>query len=247
MTAIGTRFLALVAGWLIVLSGALAIDPPAPPAKEQPIPFEQEEVPSAPAKLVAVDLWVVTLRMPKDVVQEDQIGPVLRQAENSPTVIGSRDDARKLLDRLKDQGAVQRLQKSRIATLSGHKGQVLRGDKVPMITGMTTTTFGQTNNIQFQQVGSSVQLVPTVINGDEIRVELNYERSDVVNSADVVLARPNEGEPTPAQDVTSQTFTTTSTLKSGEAALVALLSDTDEGNTTLFILSASIAGRGVPE
>jgi hypothetical protein len=229
MIVTGTRIFAFVACWLVWNSAASAIDAPAPPAEGNSISAKEMEESAAPAKFVALDLWVVTLRMPKDVVQEDQLGPLLARVENLPTVIGDRDDARKLLDRLKDQGAVRRLQTFRMSTLSGHKGQILRGDRLPMITGMTTTTFGQTNNIQFQEAGTSVQLTPTVVNVDEIRVELNYERSDVVNSADVVLARPNEGEPTPAQDVTSQTFTTTSTLKSGEAALVALLSDTDEG------------------
>jgi hypothetical protein len=58
-----------------------------------------------------------------------------------------------------------------------------------------------------------------------------------------VLARPKDGEPTPAQNVTNLTFTTTATLKSGEAVLISLASDTEEENSNLLILSAAIVGH----
>ncbi len=240
MITISFRALVFVACGLLWFPATRAAEPPAPAAVEVAVSAVE---PAASSQLVALDLWVVTLRMPKDVAQEDQFGPLLARVENLPTVIGGRDAARKLLDRLKDQGAVRQLQTFRMSTLSGHKGYMLRGERTPTIIGMSQSDFGQTNSIQYLQTGTIVQWTPTVVNAQEIQVDISYERSDVVNSGDVAIAQPKDGEPTPAQSVPSLTITTAATLKSGEAAIVSLASDTEQENSTLLILSTAMVGQ----
>ena len=74
---------------------------------------------SGPSAAVAMEVWVVTLRRPRDINEEDRFGKVVNAAADLPADLGDRGDVRKLLDQWEEQGAVQRLEHFRASSRSG--------------------------------------------------------------------------------------------------------------------------------
>lgn len=194
----------------------------------------------APEAMVELDLWAVTLRGESS-VKDEPAKPLMSRLANLPTPIGGREEVQKLLGHLQQQGVVQRLQSFRVTTLSGQESTVVCGERAAVVIGTTISDFGRTNNIQYQQIGTVLKLLPLLLEQGEVSVDLNYERSDLAKS-DVAIAQPANGEAIHAKNVPSVTAATRAKMSSGEAVVVLLSSDTKRNTAELIILSATIVG-----
>lgn len=195
-----------------------------------------------PAAALQLDLWAVTLRGERGDADEP-VKPLMSRLANLSTPIGDRDEVQKLLGRLQEQGVVRRLQSFRVTTLSGQESTVVCGERVAVVMGTTISDRGRTNNIQYQQIGIALKLLPAMIEKDEVSVDLSYERSDLAKS-DVVIAQPANGETVHAKNLPSLTVATRAKVGSGKAVVVLLSTDTKQNTAELIILSATIVGAG---
>lgn len=196
----------------------------------------------APAEMVQLDLWAVTLRVESGAADEPA-KPLMTRLANLSTPIGSRDEVQKLLGRLQEQGVVRRLQSFRVTTLSGQESTVVCGERAAVVIGTTISDRGRTNNIQYQQIGTVLKLLPAMVEKDEVSVDLSYERSDLANS-DVVIAQPANGETVHAKNLPSVTAATRAKMGSGKAVVVLSSSDIKRNTAELIILSATVVGTG---
>lgn len=191
-------------------------------------------------EMVQLDLWALTLRNKSGAVDEPA-DPSLTRLTSLTNGIGSRDDVQTLLERLQDEGVVQRLQSFRVTTVSGQESTVVCGERAAIVTGTTITDFGRTNNLQYQQVGTALKLLPAIVEKDEVSVDVSYERSDTSKS-DVAIAQPKDGETVQAKNMPSVTVATRAKMNSGKAVVVLLASDSKRNAAELIILSATIVG-----
>jgi len=190
--------------------------------------------------MVQIDLWAVTL-LSEGVAADEPAKPLLSRLANLTTPIGGRDDAQKLLGRLQEQGVVRRLQSFRATTVNGQESTVVCGERAAAIIGTTLSDRGRTNNIQYQQIGTALKLLPVVIEEGQISVDVSYERSDLAKS-DIVIAQPSGGETVRAKSLPTVTVATRAKLASGKAMVVFLSSDTKRKTAELILLSATIVG-----
>src|SRR5262249_5201352 len=76
------------------------------------------------------------------------------------------------------------LSRPQIMALDGQPGYVLVGQRVPTITSVSLNNFGQTNNVQYQQVGIIMQVVPRISPDGLVVMQLSTEKSDVAPEAE---------------------------------------------------------------
>ncbi len=193
-----------------------------------------------PAEQISLDLWIVTLGNDDEDADGEELDRLIARASNLPTVIGRLDDVRALLNRLTERKAIRAIQEYRLTTLDRSLTNVLCGERVPQITGVTLSDRGRTNNIMLQQVGTAVELTPMIGDDDMIRVRVSIEKSGLEQSHDVTIAVPSKGKAVYASKVTSASVKTSVSLESGGAVLVAQITDSKKVKSELVILSATV-------
>jgi hypothetical protein len=195
---------------------------------------------SAQPAAVAMEVWVVTLRKPRDVNEEDRFGKVLKEAANLPADLGDRGDVGKLLDQWEALGAVRRLEHFRATSRSGQGVLVVPTEQAPMIVGTSITQFGKTNNIQLRQIGTSLKLKPKVVGEHGIDVDVEYENTELFDSESVNLAELKDGDPEPAVGTKGASIQSVVPVANGHAMLVTLVNDSAQQSPRLVVVAAEL-------
>ncbi len=206
-----------------------------------------------PKDLIALNLWVLTIDLPRAKAADDITASLVQRANDLPTVIGSRDDVRVLIGKLTVAGVLVRSREYRVTAVSGQPVSIQSGGNMPLVTasqvmggGRGGGGGGRVNSISYQTVGTTIQFQPRVIAGGNIDVTLNYNSSEQEEARNVAIAEGDDGNRLPATRTVTQQLQVTSRVKPGAAVLVQsdILAEPNNDaagvRTQLIVLGASI-------
>jgi general secretion pathway protein D len=149
------------------------------------------------------------------------------------------------LNAMKTAGVVNTLASPRIRARNKEKAKVLIGSRLPVITsGVTSIGAGaattQTSNVQYLDVGLTLEVQPTVHLDSDVAIKVNLEVSSVLKQ--VTIAQTN----TIAYEIGTRNANTLLRLKDGETQILAGLiqnSDTRNANTIPGLGDIPLLGR----
>jgi type II secretory pathway component GspD/PulD (secretin) len=143
----------------------------------------------------------------------------------------SSDAVSVLLRALQEKRRVEVLSRPQLMALDGQTGYVQVGQDVPTVTGVNQTTFGQTNTINYRQVGLILQVLPRISPDGLIVMQINANKSQVSNDAGIPISVSTGGQVVTAPRIdVSQAITTISAL-SGQTVILGGLLETTKAET----------------
>ncbi len=126
-----------------------------------------------------------------------------------------------LLRALQEKRRLEVLSRPQIMALDGQPGYILVGQRVPTITGVSLTTFGQTNDILYQQVGIIMQVTPRISPDGLVVMHLTTEKSEVGPEAEgIPISVSASGAVVRAPRINATTADTTVSALSGQTVVL---------------------------
>ncbi len=142
---------------------------------------------------------------------------------NPSTILISGSSLKAGLDLTKTTSLGNVLASPRIRAKNKEKAKILIGDRVPVITQGTTSTVGgafSTSNVQYLEVGLSLDVTPTIHLDGNVGIKLGLEVSSITDTVNVGS--------TTAYKIGTRNANTTLELKDGETQVLAgLIQDSD--------------------
>jgi general secretion pathway protein D len=148
------------------------------------------------------------------------------------------------LNAMKQAGAVNTLARPRIRARNKEKAKILIGSRLPVITNGVTSVGGGsastiTSNVQYLDVGLTLEVQPTVHLDSDVAIKVNLEVSSVLKQV-----QTNSG--TIAYEIGTRNANTLLRLKDGETQILAGLiqdSDTKTANSIPGLGDIPVLGR----
>lgn len=113
------------------------------------------------------------------------------------------------------------LSRPQIMTLDNQEAYVQVGQSVPQVSGVTLTTVGQTNNVQYQDVGVILRVVPRISPDGLVVMLIDAERSDVGAEADgIPISTSATGQVIRAPRINRTLAQTTVSAGSGQTVIL---------------------------
>lgn len=125
-----------------------------------------------------------------------------------------------LLRALQESRRLEVLSRPQITTLDGKPGRVQVGASVPTVQGVTLTQFGQTNNIQYQDVGIILEVQPRISVDGQVVMNVLAEKSELGPLAGGVVISVIEGSEVRAAQINKTVATTTVSAASGQTIVL---------------------------
>jgi len=126
-----------------------------------------------------------------------------------------------LLRALQEKRRLEVLSRPQIMAMDGQSGYILVGQRVPTITGVSLTTFGQTNDILYQQVGIIMQVTPRISPDGLVVMQLSTEKSEVGPEAEgIPISVSAGGQIVRAPRINATTAVTTVSALSGQTVVL---------------------------
>ena len=137
------------------------------------------------------------------------------------------------VDLLKTVGATNVLSSPRIRARNKEKAKILVGNRLPVVTSGTSATVGgafSTSNVQYIEVGLTLEVQPTIHNDGSVAIKVQLEVSSILKQISVPIGN---GGTTLAYQVGTRNANTLLQLKDGETQVLAgLIQDSDQTNST---------------
>jgi type II secretory pathway component GspD/PulD (secretin) len=196
---------------------------------------------------VVLTVWELSVANSAENKKADEKANLAWRMDNLPTEFASSSDVRKFIQELRDAGRVRSLRELRLSALDGQNASVQVGTNKPQVTGSNYSPRGRANSVTFRQIGTTIEARPSVDSEKRIRVQFEYNMSDLQKSSDVTLVDEGDGKTLFADEIVTRQFKTTARLKNGAASVVRCDSSiapgdkSDAGRTELIILSGAIA------
>ncbi|HET6412535.1 MAG TPA: secretin N-terminal domain-containing protein [Anaeromyxobacter sp.] len=143
-------------------------------------------------------------------------------------------------------GVTNVLSTPRIRARNKEKAKILIGNRLPVVTSGTSATTGgtfATSNVQYLDVGLTLEVQPTVHNDGEVAIKVAFEISSIVKTITVPIGN---GGTTLAYEIGTRNANTLLELNDGETQVLAgLIQDSDQRNMTglPFLSELPILGR----
>jgi general secretion pathway protein D len=125
-----------------------------------------------------------------------------------------------LLRALQESRRLEVLSRPQITTLDGKPGRVQVGASVPTVQGVTLTQFGQTNNIQYQDVGIIHEVQPRISVDGQVVMNVLAEKSELGPEAEGVVISVIEGSEVRSPQIKTTRATTTVSAASGQTIVL---------------------------
>jgi general secretion pathway protein D len=147
------------------------------------------------------------------------------------------------LELLKQDGTTNVLASPRIRARNKEKAKILIGSRVPVITNSVTPTAGGTavvtGNVQYVEVGLTLEVEPTIHRDDDVAIKVNLEVSSILKEVTVGTSG------TLAYQIGTRNANTLLQLKDGETQLLAgLVQDQDTKSASKVPGLGDIPGLG---
>jgi len=137
------------------------------------------------------------------------------------------------IDLLKTVAGTNVLSSPRIRARNKEKAKVLIGDRVPVVTsGSSATTGGtySTSNVQYIEVGLTLDVQPSIHLDGNVAIKMGLEVSSILKTIQVPIGN---GGTTLAYQIGTRNVNTTLELKDGETQVLAgLIQDSDQRNSS---------------
>lgn len=135
-----------------------------------------------------------------------------------------------LLRALQEKRRLEVLSRPQLMALDGQRGYVQVGQDVPTVTGVNQNTFGQTNTINYRQVGLILEVIPRISPDGLIVMQINANKSQVSNDPGIPISISTGGQVVTAPRIdVSQAITTVSAL-SGQTVILGGLLETSKAD-----------------
>ena len=137
------------------------------------------------------------------------------------------------VDLTKTVGVTNVLSSPRVRARNKEKAKFLVGNRVPVVTSGTSATVGgtfSTSNVQYLDVGLTVEVQPTIHNDGDVAIKIAFEISSIVKQISVPIGN---GATTLAYEIGTRNASTLLQLKDGETQVLAgLIQDSDQSSST---------------
>jgi len=137
------------------------------------------------------------------------------------------------VDLLKRVGVTNLLSSPRIRARNKEKAKILVGSRLPVVTSGTSATAGgafSTSNVQYIDVGLTLEVQPTIHNDGNVAIKVAFEISSILRQISVPIGN---GATTLAYEIGTRNANTVLELKDGETQVLAgLIQDSDQRNST---------------
>jgi general secretion pathway protein D len=137
------------------------------------------------------------------------------------------------VDLLKTVGDANVLSSPRIRARNKEKAKILVGNRLPVVTSGTSATTGgsfSTSNVQYIDVGLTLEVQPTIHNDGNVAIKVSLEVSSILKQISVPIGN---GGTTLAYQIGTRNASTLLELKDGETQVLAgLIQDNDQRNST---------------
>ncbi len=136
------------------------------------------------------------------------------------------------IDLSQTNGAANLLSSPRIRARNKEKAKILVGDKLPVVTSGTSATTGgsySTSNVQYIDVGLTLEVQPTIHNDGSVAIKIGLEVSQIIKPITVPIGN---GGSTLAYQIGTRNASTLLELKDGETQVLGgLIQDADTRST----------------
>ena len=136
------------------------------------------------------------------------------------------------VDLMKTVGVTNVLSSPRIRARNKEKAKILVGDRLPVVTSGTSATVGgtfSTSNVQYVEVGLTLEVQPTIHNDGNVAIKVSLEVSSILKEINVPIGN---GGSTLAYEIGTRNANTLLELKDGETQVLAgLIQDSDQKNS----------------
>jgi general secretion pathway protein D len=137
------------------------------------------------------------------------------------------------IDLLKTVGVTNVLSSPRIRARNKEKAKILVGNRLPVVTSGTSATVGgafSTSNVQYIEVGLTLEVQPTIHNDGNVAIKVALEVSSILKQISVPIGN---GGTTLAYAIGTRNASTLLQLRDGETQVLAgLIQDSDQNNST---------------
>jgi len=137
------------------------------------------------------------------------------------------------VDLLKTVGDTNVLSSPRIRARNKEKAKIVVGDRLPVVTSGTSATVGgafSTSNVQYVEVGLTLEVQPTIHNDGDVAIKVALEVSSILKQVSVPIGN---GGSTLAYEIGTRNASTLLELKDGETQVLAgLIQDSDGRSST---------------
>ena len=137
------------------------------------------------------------------------------------------------VDIAKQVGISNVLSSPRVRARNKEKAKILVGNRLPVVTSGTSATVGgafSTSNVQYIDVGLTLEVQPTIHNDGNVAIKVALEVSSIIKQISVPIGN---GGTTLAYEIGTRNTSTLLELKDGETQVLAgLIQDSDQRNST---------------
>lgn len=137
------------------------------------------------------------------------------------------------IDLLKTIGDTNVLSSPRIRARNREKAKILVGNRLPVVTSGTSATVGgafSTSNVQYIEVGLTLEVQPTIHNDGNVAIKVALEVSSILKQISVPIGN---GGTTLAYEIGTRNASTLLELKDGETQVLAgLIQDSEQRNSS---------------
>jgi type II secretory pathway component GspD/PulD (secretin) len=165
--------------------------------------------------MVGVDVWIVSLQTAAEKGNGNSQATVA-------VVPGPKAKVAEQLAKLERDGQATVLNHIQLSTLAGSSADAQQGEHKPRITASNVTASGRVSTAMMTNLGTSIKVLPRVVDNDRITLSLGVEKSfDGPSASGVVVFKPATGDEVRATSTFNLTANNTVTVRSGEAAALA--------------------------
>jgi type II secretory pathway component GspD/PulD (secretin) len=164
-----------------------------------------------PAPQIRLKAMLVELTLPE--------APALLSGDTSADI--SNKDFNEIVAQLKERGDLRVLAQPQLLCAENQPAFLQSGQRVPRVTGATSTSRGQTRQVTLENVGTILGVTARETEHDWVTLEIDLERSHLGSDDEgTTLATSEDGSVVRSPQVNTLNVQTTVSLRSGQTAVL---------------------------
>lgn len=134
-----------------------------------------------------------------------------------------------ILRALRDKNRLQVLSRPQIQAMDNQQAFILIGQRVPRVSGASTTTYGVTSNVVDANVGLILLVTPRISKDGRVIMEIGAEKSSLGSDSDAIPVFSSEGQVITSPTIETRQLMTAVSAQNGETVMLGgMISSTKE-------------------
>lgn len=125
-----------------------------------------------------------------------------------------------ILRALRDKNRLQVLSRPQIQAMDNQQAFILIGQRVPRVSGASTTTYGVTSNVVDANVGLILLVTPRISKDGRVIMEIGAEKSSLGSSSDAIPVFSSEGQVITSPTIETRQLMTAVSAQNGETVML---------------------------